>query len=69
MYRDCSTCVKTTNGNSGMRIGVNQELALSPYLFILVLDEILKGVIKEVPWCMSFADDMVVIANSAKEAN
>ena len=71
MYRDCSTCVKTS-GNSGsfrVRIGVHQGSALSPYLFKLVLDEILKGVIKEVPWCMMFADAMVVIANSAEETN
>src|SRR5215469_11890642 len=45
MYRDSSTCVKMTSGNSGsfrVRIGVHQGLALSPYLFILVLDEILN---------------------------
>ena len=55
MYRDCSTCVKTTSGNSGsfrVRIGVHQGSALSSYLFILVLYEILKGVIKEVLWCV-----------------
>src|SRR5215469_13971719 len=72
MYRDSSTCVKTTSGNSGsfrVRIAVHQGSPLSPYLFILVLDEILKGVIKEVPWCMLFADDMVVVANSAEEVN
>jgi len=72
MYRDCKTCVKTESGVSNsfsVRIGVHQGSALSPYLFILVLDEILKGAIKDVPWCMLFVDDMVVIADTAEEVN
>src|SRR5215468_1049960 len=72
MYRDCKTCVQTASGRSNsfsVRIGVHQGSALSPYLFILVLDEILKGVVREVPWCMLFADDMVIIADTAEEAN
>ena len=70
MYRDCKTCVKSASGmsnSSGVKIGVHQGSALSPYLFILVLDEILKGVVKDVPWCMLFADDMIVIADTAEE--
>ena len=72
MYWDCKTCVKTASGRSdnfSVRIGVHQGSALSPCLFILVLDEILKGVVREVLWCMLFADDMVVIADTAEEAN
>ena len=72
MYRDCRTGVKTTCGESNsfrVGIGVHQGSALSPYLFILVLDEILKRRVKEVPWCLLFADDMVLIADSVEKVN
>ena len=36
-------------------------------MFILVLDVVLSGVIKEVPWCMLFADDMVIIGETVEE--
>ena len=58
MYKGARTSVKTESGVSysfEVRIGVHQGSALSPYLFILVLDVVLSGVIKEVPWCMLFA--------------
>ena len=70
MYKDVRTCLKTVNGMSEsfeVRIGVHQGSALSPYLFILVLDELLKGVVKEAPWCMLFADDMGLIGDTAEE--
>ena len=63
MYCNARTRIRTENGESGsfeVRIGVHQDSALSLYLFILLLDELLKGKIKEVPWCMLFADDMVI---------
>ena len=50
-----------------MKIGVHQRSALSPYLFILVLDELLKGVAWEVPWRKLFADDMVLSGESVDE--
>ena len=43
---------------------MHQGSALSPYLFILVLDELLKWVVQEVSWCMPFADDMVLISET-----
>ena len=70
MYEGVTTKIKTRTGVSDsfeVKIGVHQGSALSPYLFILVLDELLKGVIKEVPWCMLFADDMVLIAETEQE--
>jgi len=72
MYTGVRTSVKTENGQSNsfeVRIGVHQGSTLSPYLFILVMDELLKGVIKEVPWCMLFADDMVIIGDTVEEVN
>lgn len=70
MYEGATTKIKTRIGVSDsfeVRVGVHQGSALSPYLFILVLDELLKGVVKEVPWCMLFADDMVLMADSEQE--
>lgn len=70
MYSNVRTSVKTVSGVSEsfeVRIGVHQGSALSPYLFILVLDELLKGVVKEAPWCMLFADDMGLIGDNAEE--
>ncbi|GJS17053.1 ataxia telangiectasia mutated family protein [Tanacetum coccineum] len=43
--------------------------AISPYLFSLILDEISRGIQEDVPWCMIFADDIVLIAESAKGLN
>ena len=70
MYAGVTTKIKTRMGvteSFEVKVGVHQGSALSPYLFILVLDELLKGAIQEVPWCMLFADDMVLIAESEQE--
>ena len=53
MYEGSSTKIKTRSGVSEsfeVKVGVHQGAALSPYLFILVLDELLRGVVQEVPW-------------------
>ena len=47
-----TTKIKARTGVSDsfeVKIGMHQGSALSPYLFILVPDELLKGVVKEVP--------------------
>ena len=70
MYKGARTSVKTESGVSDsfeVKIGVHQGSALSPYLFIPVLDVVLSGVIKVVPWCMLFADDMVIIGETVEE--
>ena len=70
MYEGVTTKIKTRMGVSEsfeVKVGVHQGSALSPYLFVLVLDELLKGVRLEVPWCMLFADDMVLMAETEQE--
>lgn len=37
-----------------MKVGFQQEMALSPYLFSLLMDELTKSVQDGTSWCMMF---------------
>ena len=47
-----------------IRIGLHQGLALSPYLFALAMDEVTRDIQGDIPWCMLFADDVVLVDES-----
>ncbi|KAL6568984.1 hypothetical protein OROGR_000709 [Orobanche gracilis] len=64
MYEGVSTSVRTNVGRTEefpIKIGVHQGSALSPFLFAIVMDELTRGIQNDVPWCMMFADDIVLI--------
>ncbi|GJN13131.1 hypothetical protein PR202_ga31468 [Eleusine coracana subsp. coracana] len=70
MYRDVS--VRTCDGNTNdfpIKIGLHQESALSPYLFALVVDEVTQEIQSDAPWCMLFADDVVLVDESRAGVN
>nr|GEV11295.1 hypothetical protein [Tanacetum cinerariifolium] len=51
------------------KVGLHQGSAISPYLFTLILDELSRGIQENIPWCMIFGDDIVLIAVSAERLN
>ena len=62
-YEDARTQVKTSIGLTGkitVRVGLHQGSSLSPYLFDVILDVLGRGIKEQPPWCMLFADDIVL---------
>jgi Reverse transcriptase (RNA-dependent DNA polymerase) len=67
MYKNVVICVRACDGESDtfpIKIGLHQGSALSPYIFTLVMDEITKDIQGDIPWCMLFTDDVVLIDES-----
>ncbi|GJZ80896.1 retrovirus-related pol polyprotein LINE-1, partial [Tanacetum coccineum] len=72
MYEGAKTRVRTSVGDTEffpVEVGLHQGSAISPYLFALILDEISRGIQEDIPWCMIFADDIVLIAELAEGLN
>ena len=42
-------------------MGLYQGSAPNPYLLALVMDELTKHIQTEVPWCMLFANNIVLV--------
>ena len=72
MYEGAKTRVRCTVGCTEffqVEVGLHQGSAISPYLFALILDEITRGIQEGIPWSMIFADDIVLVAESAEGLN
>jgi hypothetical protein len=72
MYDNVVTSVRTSDGDTDdypIKIGLLQGSALSPYLFVLVIDEVTRDIQGDFPWCMLFADDVVLVNDSRTGVN
>jgi hypothetical protein len=71
MYANCKTVVRTAAGTTkpfGVRVGLHQGSALSPLLFVAVMDEVTERVRREAPWNMMYADDVVLLNDTKEDA-
>ena len=72
MYEEGRMRVRTPRGPTAdfyVGMGLHQGSALSPFLFTIVMDELTKGIQDELPWCMLFADDIVLIDENREGVN
>ena len=47
-----------------VKVGLHQGSAISPLLFIIILDVLASEIDRELPWVMLFADDLVLCETS-----
>jgi hypothetical protein len=67
MYDNVVTSVRTSDGDDNdfpINIVLHQGSTLSPYLFALVMDEVTRDIQGGIPWCIPFADDVVLVDES-----
>ena len=61
MYDGSETIVRCAVGTTqafGVKVGLHQGSALSPFLFAVVMDQLTTEVRRDTPWTMMFADDI-----------
>ena len=72
MYSGAMTIMRIVVGETNdffITVGLHQGSALSPYLFALVMDELTRHMQDKVPWCLLFAGDIVLVAETKVEVN
>ena len=72
MYDGVRTRVRALVGDTNdfpIDIGLHQGSVLSPFLFAIVMDKLARGIQDEIPWCMLFADDIVLIDETRQGVN
>ncbi|GKD88566.1 retrovirus-related pol polyprotein LINE-1 [Tanacetum coccineum] len=72
MYDGAKTRVRTSIRNtkfSPVDVGLHQGSTISPYLFALIFDELSREIQEDIPWCLIFADDIMLVLESAEGLN
>ena len=69
-HNDCETLVSTRAGDTEyvhVGVGLHQGSALSPLLFLLIMDVLQAEIGKEPPWVMLIADNLAICEHSRAE--
>ena len=69
-YIGAKTVVRTVYGNSKsfeVKVGMHQGSALSPLLFVIVMEAIPREFRVALPWELLYVDDLAVIAETEQE--
>ncbi|KAI8524935.1 hypothetical protein RHMOL_Rhmol13G0188400 [Rhododendron molle] len=72
MYDGAVTTIRSPVGEMdefSITVGLHEGSALSPYLIALFMDELTRQFQKDIPWCMMFADDIVLVHETAIGVN
>jgi len=70
MYTGAKTVVRRVYGTSSVfevKVGMHQGSALSPLLFVIVMEAISREFRVALPWKLLYADDLVVIAETEED--
>jgi len=70
MYTRAKTVARTVYGNSSsfeVKVGMHHGSALSPQLFVIVVEAISREFRVALPWELLYADDLVVIAETEQD--
>ena len=70
MYLGAKTVVRTVYGNSksfDVNVGMHKGSALSPLLFMIVMEAISREFRVALPWELLYVDDLAVIAETEEE--
>ena len=66
------TNVKTCGGltsDFSITIGLYQGFALTPFLFVIVIDGLTRTIQDKILWCMLFVDDIVLVDETKAGVN
>jgi len=70
MYTGAKTVVRPVYVNSNafeVKVGMHQGSALSPLLFVMVMEALSREFRVALPWELLYADDLVVIAETEED--
>lgn len=72
MYEGVVITIRSPAGEASkfpITVGLHQRSTLNLYLFALVMDELTCNIQDDVPWCMLFANDIMLIDETRERIN